>query len=602
MILLGSPFADHRAWSSFLAAVEPGRPPDAHFDLRAAGIDPLTAPLDRVTAVATYYTADLADADWDLDRLAAQLRRVVGRVRLLTGRPSVFLVAHSTAGLVARRYAAVDPVAVTGVVTIGTPHAGSPLAPLADEGLADAVRLAGSMAAAADGAPAPVVRAVEQLGRLLDRVTAPLPPAAFAGSAPPAASPAPGLVVASTLAQDLVGALAAALADRLDQLAAGAAAAPTHLGLGLRGAARRPHARQRRDRPRRRCARRPGARQPRAQCAGAGGAAAAHRADARRRARRRLGRGRRRHGRRRASRQPAAAARARRCARARARRRRVVCADTFRLLDAAALGVTTPLLELADVAGQIDALALTQPLALPDPPAGTTAGFLFDLLAAMGIVVTAPEGTGRGLSLDALRRLASEPAALLAPRVGLILDAVGPSIGAARLPGGTWTLSPAVAPLLLSVTPAPWTLALSTGADETQPIRLAGALAVGLDARVELPGFARAADLTLALGPIEAASSNADGGVRLERPGLARGDRCPPRRAGRAARVAGRSGGTGRGRGGRGRRARAPGAFRHPPRLARRALHGTPRLAARSRAPRRRRRIGTRSREGDGSA
>ncbi|HEX9938530.1 MAG TPA: alpha/beta fold hydrolase, partial [Longimicrobium sp.] len=124
VILLSPPFADHRTWAAYLADAEPRRPADAHFDFRGAGADPLAMELGHVNGAATHYTADLAHGAGP-GPARAQLLRVVERVKTLTGKSTVFLAAHSTAGVLARAFAAEHPGLVAGVVTLGTPHAGA---------------------------------------------------------------------------------------------------------------------------------------------------------------------------------------------------------------------------------------------------------------------------------------------------------------------------------------------------------------------------------------------------------------------------------------------------------------------------------------------
>ena len=60
--------------------------------------------------------------------------------RCARARP-LLLVAHSTAGLAARAYTAAHPDSVRGLITIATPHAGTPLLPLREPEVADAVRV-----------------------------------------------------------------------------------------------------------------------------------------------------------------------------------------------------------------------------------------------------------------------------------------------------------------------------------------------------------------------------------------------------------------------------------------------------------------------------
>ncbi|MBM0259681.1 triacylglycerol lipase, partial [Micromonospora sp. 4G55] len=146
VLLVSAPFADHRSWRALLAEIDPEHAPDAHFHLRIPGVDPMTVDLAETRAVSPTYTVDLADQGADPLSLQAQLGRVVDRARALTGHPRVHLVAHSTAGVTARAFAAAHPQLIAGVITLGTPHAGSPLTPLTDPHLADAVRFAATLA------------------------------------------------------------------------------------------------------------------------------------------------------------------------------------------------------------------------------------------------------------------------------------------------------------------------------------------------------------------------------------------------------------------------------------------------------------------------
>jgi triacylglycerol lipase len=73
---------------------------------------------------------DLSSAgDESVARQAQHMAEIVARLQAERGLGSRFsIVAHSMGGLVARRYIADHPGVVTGLVTLGTPHHGSPLA------------------------------------------------------------------------------------------------------------------------------------------------------------------------------------------------------------------------------------------------------------------------------------------------------------------------------------------------------------------------------------------------------------------------------------------------------------------------------------------
>ena len=153
----------------------PAAPMRAPFDLRSAP-DPSLVDLRSVTVAASHYTADLADAGTgDLGALTAQVHECGSRVRELRGRVPVLLVAHSTAGLAARAFAAANPSLVGGLITLGTPHGPAPLSALQDaaadrrgpRGVASARRRRRERPAAGC-AVAPVVRG-RGLGSGLDR-------------------------------------------------------------------------------------------------------------------------------------------------------------------------------------------------------------------------------------------------------------------------------------------------------------------------------------------------------------------------------------------------------------------------------------------------
>ncbi|HYN65780.1 MAG TPA: hypothetical protein VES93_02755, partial [Ornithinibacter sp.] len=143
VLLIAPPFADHTVFDDLIPALTGGSPGESrHFDLRALP-DPLDVDLTQVTDDVSVYTADLL-AGHTVDEVE-QLHRVVSRITTITGRP-VRLLGHSTAGVVARTLAADHPELVDSLITLGTPHAGSDLSPLLDPDVADAVRVAGSVA------------------------------------------------------------------------------------------------------------------------------------------------------------------------------------------------------------------------------------------------------------------------------------------------------------------------------------------------------------------------------------------------------------------------------------------------------------------------
>jgi triacylglycerol lipase len=74
-------------------------------------------------------TDDTSAGDESVARQAEHVGEIVRRLQAERGLGRQFsIIAHSMGGLVARRYLADHPGVVTGLVTLGTPHGGSPLA------------------------------------------------------------------------------------------------------------------------------------------------------------------------------------------------------------------------------------------------------------------------------------------------------------------------------------------------------------------------------------------------------------------------------------------------------------------------------------------
>lgn len=509
VLLVAPPYADHRIWAELLAAVEPGRPPDAHVDLRAPGVDPLTVDLAGVAALAGHYTVDLADSDGSGDTVA-QLERVAGYLAGLTGRARVQLVGHGPAGVTCRVLAARRQDLVAGVITLGTPHTGSPLAPLAEPALAEAARLAVVLTAADPPDPAnPTLRAAHQLVALLDRrpvATGPalppdLLPALFAGVPTGLVDPGPGLALGGTAGASLVGALATALADRA--AAAPPPAPPSHLRLGVR--ARLPAAGPDLDGLTVDATVRVDATRM-ALAPGAGDPAPARRVEVRvvvaridgwllggpgpgpRIRRAELG----------AVLEPAAGG-------------GVSCRPLLRLDEA---GGTGPWVDLVAAADRLAATLPRVPLTLGPPASGTGAALLLRALEAVGLVTV--DGAGaRTLDLTELAAIAAQPTARLGPRLPSLLDAVAALLGAAGPAGGPWSLRPAGLPLLLTLAQNPWTLGLRV---DGEPAVLGAGLTLRLDAAVAVPAVTARADVELRGGPATLRWSGADRTLALSGP------------------------------------------------------------------------------------
>jgi hypothetical protein len=241
VLLIGPDFTDHTAWAALLAApaLQGTTDPGAQIDLRVPGIDPPTISLDGLTTVADYYTADLAAGDAAFQ--AAQLAHIADRLAQLHPGPIV-VVAHSTAGLAARQFAADHPDRVAGLITLDTPHLGAPLPFLSDPALGDAVRLAAVLAPQLPASPL-----ADALGHLAYAVEGyrpasspgtldipdPYPASAFTQTVPFDLGDVPVVMISGGLTGDVIAALASALAAHAQTLAAAPRPDPTHLSYGM---------------------------------------------------------------------------------------------------------------------------------------------------------------------------------------------------------------------------------------------------------------------------------------------------------------------------------------------------------------------------------
>ncbi|MEO7040098.1 MAG: hypothetical protein ABI446_12540, partial [Gemmatimonadaceae bacterium] len=249
ILLLGPAFSDHTIWSALLAQAESVHAGTtsaaATFDLRIANVDPASIDLRPVTAVADFYTADLQDnGSNDVAGLVAQIGLVVSRIAELKPDAAIVLVAHSTAGIAARAFAAANASVVKGLVTLGTPHAGAPLEPLIDPTLGDALRVIAHMLPVGVAA-GPLEDALAHLLVALDGyraiaadalpIASPYPIADFAGNGSTDTGGVPALALGGALGGadgiDLVAELRTALSAKI---AATTPALPTHLGYGVR--------------------------------------------------------------------------------------------------------------------------------------------------------------------------------------------------------------------------------------------------------------------------------------------------------------------------------------------------------------------------------
>lgn len=251
VLLLGPSFSDHTIWDPLLQQAEQSKPNStnagATFNLRIAGVPADSIDLTPVSVVADFYTADLKDdGTGDVGALRAQVGRLVARVNVLRGINPI-LVAHSTAGIAARDFALHNPGLVAGLITLGTPHAGSPLTPLTDTRAGEALRF---VQRAIPALPAgPMGDAVGHLLQALDGYlpvppNAPqsaLPPAwpyphgSFGGSGVPDTGGVQAFALGGILPGSLLDLIRTAFAAKATAAGNPANPAPTHLALGIAG-------------------------------------------------------------------------------------------------------------------------------------------------------------------------------------------------------------------------------------------------------------------------------------------------------------------------------------------------------------------------------
>jgi Family of unknown function (DUF6603) len=249
ILLLGPAFSDHGIWSALLTEAETAHAgstnPGAFFNLRIPGVAPASIDLRPVVAIADYYTADLQDdGSNDIAGLVAQIGLVVARLNALRPAAPLVLVAHSTAGVAARAYAAVNAASTKGLITLGTPHLGAALTPLVDASAADALRVIGRLLPGGLP-PGPLQSALSHLLLALDGylppaaagqlpIPWPYPVADFDGAGTTDTGGVPGLALGGQLGGaagvDLLASLKTALAARIQAVAV---AAPTHLAFGV---------------------------------------------------------------------------------------------------------------------------------------------------------------------------------------------------------------------------------------------------------------------------------------------------------------------------------------------------------------------------------
>jgi hypothetical protein len=510
VLLLGPTFSDHTIWTPLLtqaAAVKAG----TNFNLRVPNVDPASIDLSVVTAVSSYYTADLQDnGTGDLTSLTAQIGQIVARLAALQPGAKVILVAHSTAGVAARAYTAANAANVAGLITLGTPHLGTGLDPLVKPDVASAVRFIQRLSVSLPAGP--IQDIIQHLVSALDSylpapapnqlpVANPYPFGSFAGAGTVATGGVPALALGGTLGADLFSTLRTALADKAASIAAGPVTTPTHLAFAIQGHLDVPAA-----------------------AAGVTGVDISVRADAFRIALKsgaaeptrpkhsvtvlatltggndwlagsgtsfvELG-------------APLASMRVRWAELGMSILPSAIT-PIVRLHDAAFQGPTVPLVDLNDANTKALALpllgAVFHEISPPDLSPASPVGVLVDALTKLGIVVPDPHG-GTGISNDAFAAIQVDPAGYIVPRLLSALPLPGGVLAITGPAGGPWVLPVASGPfeIYLSNTTG-W--ALGVRVPSPSPIKFGGTASLSFDARIALPALTPSLDLSFSIGAL----------------------------------------------------------------------------------------------------
>jgi hypothetical protein len=525
VLLLGPAFSDHNIWTPLLTqagAVKAG----TNFNLRVPNVDPANIDLSGVTAVNSYYTADLQDnGAGELPKLTAQIAKIAARLAVLQPAPKLILVAHSTAGIAARAYAASNPATIAGLITLGTPHLGAGLNPLVDPDIASAVRFIQRLALTLPAGP--VQDIVAHLGAALDSylpppapnqlpVANPYPFGSFAAPGTVETGGVPALALGGTLGADLLGVLRTTLANKAAAVAAGPVVAPTHLAFAVQGHLNVPAA-----------------------APGAIAVDASIRADAFRIA---LHAG---------APEPARPKHSvtilatltdsdgwlagsatsflelgAPLANVRVRWAEIGMSilpasvtPIVRLHDAAFQSPTLPLVDLNDAATKTLALPLLGSIFHEISPAdlspASPVGVLMDALTKLGIAVVDPHG-GTGISADAFAAIQVDPAGYLVPQLLNAFTLPGGVLGISGPAGGPWVLPIASGPFEVYVFD---TTSWGIGVRVPSPaqITFGGTAALSFDASVTIPGLVPTLDLSFSVAALTLTATSA-GQVSLSAP------------------------------------------------------------------------------------
>lgn len=520
VLLLGPSFSDHTIWQTLLSDSHLNGTTDANanFNLRVPGVDPAAVDLSGVTAKVSYYTADLQDdGSGNLASLVAQIGRVVGRLGELQPGLKVTLVAHSTAGVPAREFAASNPALLEGLITLGTPHTGASLSFLTDPDVGDAVRVLERLRDSITSL-GPITDALDHIFQAADgyapAATGKLPQPApypagsfnFTGTGDPAnTSGVNALALGSTLGGDLLVTLKSAVGNLATSASSPTTTppAPTHLAFGMRGRLSIP-----------------------------GAVASTLEIDASLRADFfRIGLSK-------------AAPPPPRPSHAISARLRLTNPDGWLVggpsfyagagqppVDVsvrwAELGADLvldsgfkikPVLDLHQVAwhgpmeigsafGDANAQALLgailHEIASPAPVVGSPLDQLLGALTSLGIAIPDPHG-GIGISSDAFAAIATDATAYLAPRFKTALASASGFVGFVSSADGQWSLPVSGLPLEIylseSKTDSTWTIGARTTPSGSGALSLADNVSFGFDGSLHLPDFQPSFNATFAVG------------------------------------------------------------------------------------------------------
>ncbi len=525
VLLFGPAFSDHNIWTPLLtqaAAVKAG----TNFNLRVPNVDPTLIDLSTVTAVNPYYTADLQDdGTGNLTSLTAQIAHIAARIAALQAGAKLILVAHSTAGVAARAYAAANAATVAGLITLGTPHLGVGLDPLIDPGVAGAVRFIQSLAVTLPAGP--IQDIIGHLGSALDSylpapapnqlpVANPYPFGSFAPAGTIETGGVPALALGGTLGADLFSTARTALANKASAIAAGPVTVPTHLSFAVQGHLAVPSAAN-----------------------GAVAVDASIRADAFRIA---LHKG---------APEPARPKHSLTIRATLSNPAGWLAGSATSFLDLGAplvnvrvrwaeigmsivSGAVTPIVRLHDAAFQSPTMPLvdlndpnTKALALPllgsvfhqiatpQLSPGAPVGYLMDALSKLGLAVPDPHG-GTGISADAFAAIQVDPAGYLVPQLLNAFTLPGGLLGITGPPGGPWKLPIGSGPFEIYVSQ---TAAWSIGVRVPSPaqVTFGSTAALSFDANITVPALIPSLDLSFSVAALTVTATSA-GQVSISAP------------------------------------------------------------------------------------